>query len=130
MDTSSIFSNSTFATIIGLHSTSPIPPFRSAWCCWRSRSSGMKLQAAHDDRGLRLDVFLVQHLPNLTRSQIQALNRSGRIRIDGRQDKAGYRIRGAECIELDLQPPEAPPLTPEQIPLQIYFEDRDMAVIE
>src|SRR5206468_1121234 len=76
------------------------------------------------------DVFLAQRLQNLTRSQIQALNRSGRIRIDGRKDKAGYRIRGGECIELDLRTLEPPTLTPEQIPLQIYFEDQDIAVIE
>ena len=39
---------------------------------------------------------------NLTRSQIQLLNRSGGIRIEGRPDKAGYRIRGGETIEVDL----------------------------
>ena len=62
----------------------------------------MKLHTGPEDRGLRLDVFLAQRLENLTRSQIQLLNRSGAIRIDGRQDKAGYRIRGGETIEVDL----------------------------
>src|SRR6266581_93575 len=90
----------------------------------------MKLQAGPDDRGLRLDVFLAQHVENLTRSQIQLLNRSGAIRIDGRQDKAGYRIRGGETVELDFHKPEPTPLSPEQIPLQIYFEDQDLAVVE
>src|SRR5215471_3236103 len=90
----------------------------------------MKVLAGPDARGLRLDVFLAQHLKDLTRSQIQILNRSGAVRVDGRQDKAGYRLRGGETIEVDLQTLEPLPLTPEQIPLQIYFEDRDMAVIE
>jgi 23S rRNA pseudouridine1911/1915/1917 synthase len=91
----------------------------------------MKLQAGPDDRGLRLDIFLSRHVENLTRSQIQMLNRSGAIRIDGRQDKAGYRIRGGETIEVDLRAVDHPaPITPEQIPLQIYFEDEDLAVIE
>jgi 23S rRNA pseudouridine1911/1915/1917 synthase len=90
----------------------------------------MKLQPAPDDRGLRLDVFLARHLENLTRSQILLLNRSGAIRIEGRQDKAGYKIRGGETIEVDLQALEPTQLTPEQIPLQIYFEDADLAVIE
>ena len=90
----------------------------------------MKLQAGPDERGLRLDVFLARHLDHLTRSQIQLLNRSGAIRIEGRQDKAGYKIRGTELIEVDLSPLEPHPLTPEQMPLQIYFEDRDLAVIE
>lgn len=90
----------------------------------------MKLLAGPDDRGLRLDVFLAQRLKNLTRSQIQLLNRSGAIRIEGREDKAGYRIRGGETIEVDLHALEPASLTPEQIPLQIYFEDQDLAVIE
>src|SRR5215467_3673708 len=90
----------------------------------------MKLQAGLDDRGVRLDVFLARHLENLTRSQIQLLNRSGAIRIGGSQEKAGYRIRGGETIEVDLRTPAAESISPEQIPLQIYFEDRDLAVIE
>jgi 23S rRNA pseudouridine1911/1915/1917 synthase len=90
----------------------------------------MKLQAGPDDRGVRLDVFLARRLENLTRSQIQLLNRSGAIRIGGSQEKAGYRIRGGETIEVDLRAVPAVPISPEQIPLQIYFEDRDLAVIE
>jgi 23S rRNA pseudouridine1911/1915/1917 synthase len=91
----------------------------------------MKLLAEPDDRGVRLDVFLAGRLESITRSQIQMLNRAGGILVDGRQDKAGYRIRGGETIEVDLQAlqPEQS-LTPEQIPLQIYFEDADLAVIE
>jgi 23S rRNA pseudouridine1911/1915/1917 synthase len=90
----------------------------------------MKVQAAHDAQGLRLDVFLAQHLSNVTRSQIQILNKSGAIRVDGRQDKSGYRIRGGETIEVDLETLRPTHLSPEQIPLQILFEDEDLAVIE
>src|SRR5262245_36942167 len=90
----------------------------------------MKLQAGPDDRGLRLDVFLARHLADLTRSQIQLLNRSGAVQIQGRHDKAGYKIRGGETIEIDLRALAAEPLTPEQMPLQIHFEDEDLAVIE
>jgi 23S rRNA pseudouridine1911/1915/1917 synthase len=90
----------------------------------------VKLQTGPEDRGLRLDVFLAQRLENLTRSQIQQLNRSGGIRIEGRPDKAGYRIRGGEIIEIDLHSLQSVPLKAEQIPLQIYYEDQDIAVIE
>jgi 23S rRNA pseudouridine1911/1915/1917 synthase len=90
----------------------------------------VKLQTGPEDRGLRLDVFLAQRLENLTRSQIQQLNRSGGIRIEGRPDKAGYRIRGGEIIEIDLHSLQPVPLKAEQIPLQIYYEDQDIAVIE
>src|ERR1051325_11135212 len=90
----------------------------------------MKLLTGPEDRGLRLDVFLAHRLKNVTRSQIQLLNRSGAIRVEGHSDKAGYRIRGGETIEVDLDRTEPTSLTPEQIPLQIDFEDDDLAVIE
>ncbi len=90
----------------------------------------MKLQAGPEDRGLRLDVFLARRLENITRSQIQLLNRAGAIRIAGHEDKAGYRLRGGEIIEVDLHALEPPRIQAEQIPLQIYFEDQDLAVIE
>ena len=90
----------------------------------------MKLHAEPDDRGLRLDVFLARRLESVTRSQIQLLNRSGAIRIEGRLDKAGYKIRGGEVIDVDLRALAAAPLMPEEMPLQIYFEDQDLAVIE
>src|SRR6266702_367235 len=90
----------------------------------------MKLQAGPDDRGLRLDVFLARRLEKLTRSQIQLLNHSGAIQIDGRREKAGYKIRGGESIEVEVHPLEPAPLRPEQLPLQIYFEDQHLAVVE
>jgi len=90
----------------------------------------MKLKPGLEDKGLRLDHFLARHLENITRSQIQHLNRSGAVHIEGRQEKSGYRIRGNETVEVDLKPIELPPLTGEHIPLQIHFEDADLAVVE
>src|SRR5262245_23273426 len=89
----------------------------------------MKLQAAPEDRGLRLDVFLARRLKDLTRSHIQTLNRIGAILIEGRQEKSGYKIKGDENIEVDLQPASNSLLQPEQIPLQICYQDDDLAVI-
>ena len=59
----------------------------------------MKLQPGPDDRGLRLDVFLARHLENLTRSQIQLLNRSGAVLIEGRHDKENSSHRAASFGE-------------------------------
>jgi 23S rRNA pseudouridine1911/1915/1917 synthase len=89
----------------------------------------MKLIPGLEDKGLRLDHFLARRL-EVTRSQIQHLNRSGAVHIEGRQEKSGYRIRGNETVEVDLNSTEPSPLTGEHIPLQIHFEDTDLAVIE
>jgi 23S rRNA pseudouridine1911/1915/1917 synthase len=83
-----------------------------------------------DERGMRLDVFLARHLPQFTRSHIQALNRTGAVRVAGKEEKAGYRIRGDETVEVDLAPPSVSTLEPQPIPLKIVYEDEDLAVID
>lgn len=83
-----------------------------------------------DDRGTRLDQFLARRLGPLTRSQIQALNRSGSVLIDGRREKSGYRIRGGEVVEVALRIDSPAPLQPVHIPLQIVYQDDDLAVVE
>ena len=90
----------------------------------------MKLQAGREDRGLRLDVFLTDRLERITRSQVQALNKSGSILINGKSEKDGYRIRGSETIQVELKPPQPLSLEARFIPIQIHYEDDELAVIE
>jgi 23S rRNA pseudouridine1911/1915/1917 synthase len=92
-----------------------------------------KLVPQPDDRGMRLDVFLARHLPQFTRSHIQSLNRTGAVLVAGKEEKAGYRIRGDETVEVDLTPPpsgQGSALEPQPIPLKIVYEDDDLAVID
>jgi 23S rRNA pseudouridine1911/1915/1917 synthase len=90
----------------------------------------MKLQAGPDDRGIRLDVLLAGRLERVTRSHIQALNRSGAILINGCRVKDGYRIRGDEVIEVDLKADPPQTLEPRPMAIEIHYEDEDFAVIE
>ena len=91
------------AATTGRHSILPTPPFQP-----ESRLLAFEIirNEAHrpvlKTEGFAWIIFLAQRLQNVTRSQIQLLNRSGSIRIEGRQDKSGYRIRGGETIEVDL----------------------------
>ena len=96
----------------------------------RRKSSEMRLQPGPDDRGIRLDVFLARFVQELTRSQLQSMNRRGDVLVDGRSEKAGYRIRGGE--EIEVKPPVPAPLSvePEAIPLDVCYEDKDIAVVE
>jgi len=66
----------------------------------------------------------------LTRSHIQSLNRAGAVRIEGRQEKAGYKLRGYEAIEVDLTSTTPATVEPRDIPLTVVFEDDDLAVID
>jgi 23S rRNA pseudouridine1911/1915/1917 synthase len=90
----------------------------------------MKLLARPDDRGLRIDVFLAARLDRVTRSHIQALNRSGAVLINGSSEKDGYRVRGDEVIEIDLRSDTSTTLEPHAMDIEIHYEDEDFAVIE
>ena len=90
----------------------------------------MRFEIGAEARGTRLDVFLSEAVPELTRSQLQALNRRGGVRVDGRTEKAGYRLRGGELVEVDPESPESSSLEPESIPLDIHYEDAYLAVVE
>jgi len=90
----------------------------------------MLLKASPEDRGLRLDVFLTLKLQGQTRSHIQTLNQSGDVLVDGAQEKSGYKIQGSEAIEVRLKAADPPSLEPQNIPLNVIYEDSDLAVIE
>ena len=80
--------------------------------------------------GERLDRFLVTQLPEASRARIQELIADRKVIVDGSAAKASLRLRGKERITI-LQPVARPPLraVAEDIPLDIVFEDADLAVI-
>ena len=90
----------------------------------------LKLFPRADDHGIRLDRFLQHHLPERSRAQIQGLIRAGHVLIDGSLCKAGYRIKGGEEIRVRPVSPAPSPLEAEPIPLEIVYEDDDLAVVD
>ncbi len=78
----------------------------------------------------RLDQFLADSLPELSRSQIKKLIEDGRIRCDGGRVKAGSKLRGGETIQVEIPPPEPIEALPEEIPLDIIYEDANLIVID
>jgi len=81
--------------------------------------------------GLRLDHYLAEKLPELSRSRLQALIKEGYILLNGRQSKPGEKVRAGDRIEAEI--PEAVPAenaAPEAIPLSILYEDDDLVVLD
>ena len=87
------------------------------------------LQFTVDAAGVRLDHFIVQQMPEATRSQIQAWIRDGHVTVDGRNIKAGSKLRGGEQIELTLPPSPVNEVMAEAIPLDILYEDDAIVVV-
>ena len=86
-------------------------------------------QAAPEDAGKRLDHFLQEKLPQYSRSRIQDWIKQGRVRVDGGPGKPSYSLRGSETIDVD--PADLPQLraVPEDLPLDILYEDADIVAI-
>ena len=80
--------------------------------------------------GARLDQYLASRLPDISRARVQQLISAGEVIVDRAPAKASLRLRGGEEITI-VGPPQPPPLraVAENIPLDIVFEDDDMAVV-
>jgi 23S rRNA pseudouridine1911/1915/1917 synthase len=80
--------------------------------------------------GRRLDLFLAQQLGEVSRSRVQLLLQQGGVLIDGKLAKASRKLRSGESISV-LGDPQPPPLRAmaESIPLEIVYEDADLAVV-
>ncbi len=79
--------------------------------------------------GLRLDSFLSERAEGLTRSAVQKLMEGGHVRLNGRPvKKNGKTVAGAEYV-LTLPDPEPVDVVPQNIPLDVVYEDSDVIVI-
>jgi 23S rRNA pseudouridine1911/1915/1917 synthase len=79
--------------------------------------------------GIRLDLFLSNQNSQLSRSRIQKLISEQHILVDGRPTKPSYKIKGKEKITIEIPPLEKLSLEPEDIPLDIPYEDSDLLVV-
>ena len=82
-----------------------------------------------DCSGHRLDRFLVSQLPALSRSRIQSLIDEGRVLVDGAALKASHNVASGEIVDIEIPPVPAAGVEAEPIPLDILYEDEDVAVI-
>jgi 23S rRNA pseudouridine1911/1915/1917 synthase len=80
--------------------------------------------------GMRLDAYLAQAIPEISRARVQLLIEAGQVRVDGETAKGKQKLRGGEAIEIEGEPRPAPlHATPEDIPLDLLFEDKYLAIV-
>ncbi len=79
---------------------------------------------------LRIDKYLLDRLPNVSRSRIQAAIKEGFIRVNEQPVKPNYKVRPADVITVSLpEPPRDTEVVPEDIPLDIVYEDEHLLVV-
>ena len=83
-----------------------------------------------DEPGVRLDRYVSERCPELTRTQAHRLIVAGDIRVNGRVAKAGLKLNAGDRLTVSLPPPPATSLLPEAIPIKIIYEDDDLLVID
>lgn len=87
-------------------------------------------RAGKEVEGLRLDLFLTGVTPEFSRSVLQKLCSQGFVLVDGREQyKPSLRLQEGQIIELTVPPPPPPNAEPEEIPLDIIYEDSDLLVL-
>ena len=80
--------------------------------------------------GARLDRWLAERVPELSRARVQTLIDEGRVRVDGRARKASHRVGSGETVQVEIPPAPPETLVPEPIALTIVFEDDSVIVVD
>ena len=89
----------------------------------------IRLTAGSDCAGVRLDSFLAGALPEVTRSAAARLIAAGHVAVDGRAVSKSCKLSGGEAISVDLPDPEPIEAAPQDIPLDVVYEDEDVIVV-
>jgi 23S rRNA pseudouridine1911/1915/1917 synthase len=95
----------------------------------QSQQNKISLVAPKQAAGLRLDRFLANELPQFSRSRIQQLIRESFVTLNGEKARPRDLLRAGDDVDLTEPPPEKIDNQPEDIPLDILFEDDDLVVI-
>ena len=89
----------------------------------------MKFSVEDNDAGKRLDIWLTEKISDITRSHVQKLIAEGLVKVNGKSVKVGYKLSGGDVVEVREFETEETEYLPENLPLDILYEDADIIVI-
>ena len=89
----------------------------------------MKIEIEEEYDDIRIDKVLAAYLTDLSRTYIQKLIESGNVTLSGKTLKANFKVSAGQEIEVLLPEPETLKVEPENIPLDILYEDSDVIVV-
>jgi 23S rRNA pseudouridine1911/1915/1917 synthase len=92
-------------------------------------SSSIFLKVSPENTGKRLDAFLAEQIEGWSRSRLQRLVEDGDVLVNEKQVKPSYKIRENDEVDIDLVEAPTAAFEPENIPLDIVYEDKYLAVI-
>ena len=89
----------------------------------------IELTPETEQEGMRLDKYLAESLPDYSRSFLQQLIQSGSVSVNQKTIKTSYKVKCGDFIHVSVPEPETADIEPENIPLEILFEDEDLIVV-
>ena len=90
----------------------------------------MLIEVSEEFEDLRIDKFLTQNIEGHSRTELEELFKKGLVQVNGEIVKKNYRIQAGESISVELEfEKHKPTIEPEDIPLDIQYEDEDLIVL-
>lgn len=86
-------------------------------------------QVREQEEGVRLDKFLSEKHSDLSRAFLQKNIKEGRVLVNQKKEKTGYKVAVGDIVTMSIAPPKELEILPENIPLDILYEDQDIIVI-
>ena len=88
-----------------------------------------RFEVTEDGAGVRMDKYLSGLVPEFSRSYLQRLIQEERVRVDGRPVRGKEKAVPGTVIELDVSEAVEPRIEPEDLPLKILYEDKDVILV-
>src|SRR5215213_11031063 len=82
-----------------------------------------------DDAGVRLDAYLASQIEGWSRARLQRLIETEDVLVNGKVSKPSYKLREQDEIEVELIAPPGASFAPENIPIEIVYEDETLVVV-
>ena len=82
-----------------------------------------------DEQNLRLDTYITSKSSNISRVMVQKLIESGNITVNSKKKKTSYKVQIGDIIEINIPKPRNAKIKPEDIPIEIVYEDDDIVVV-
>lgn len=89
----------------------------------------MKKEYLVKEDGVRLDKYISQIDNEISRMMIQKLIENNKVYVNNKIEKASYKVKINDKIEMEIEEPKEAKLKPEKLPLNVIYEDTDIIII-
>jgi 23S rRNA pseudouridine1911/1915/1917 synthase len=89
----------------------------------------LTFKVSEEEVDSRLDFFLASHIPDWSRARLQRLIENEDVLVNQKSAKSSYRIRAGDQVEVELTTPESESFVPENIPIEVVYEDDELVVV-